>query len=240
MLFASIAYLQGLNVSDDFAMCLVGGLFAGLIIIGYNIYDPGEAVDFNITDDMSSDEIQKEIAQLKAEEKAASEAERKAIIESLVAKEEKKQSGLRKRKGDTVKSAVSSSDDSKGEVTIKENVEREKDLREKAKGRLMDKKMEKIDEAGDSMRDNEKLRKLFHMSDEDIDKMVAKTKQDVRMGVTPSEPTNYGAWFDTFFFIAIMVALFYFANRDYGFDITFWLAHHFPKEAKVIRAFGGN
>jgi len=247
MVFASMKYLRSLNMSDDFITCLVGGIVVGLVIIMYNVYNPGEAFDYS-TDSMTSDEVKDEMEKMKQEAKdemafVKAEAARQLAAEkeagAAVKEPSGNEAGLRKRKGKKGKPPADSS--SKEETGTVVAVERSKDdMYQEAKERVLNKKLEKVDEAAASMRNNAKFRKLLGVTDENIEDVVAKTKNDVRMGVTPSEPTNFAAWFDTFFFVAMAVALCYFANRDYGFNVLFWLEKHFPKEGKVIRAFGGN
>jgi hypothetical protein len=234
MLFASLKHAQELNMSQDFMYCLIFGVISGIGIILYNIYYPGEAFDYS-TDAMSSDDLKAEIAKLKEEEKVfqADEAKRAAAAGADTSEPDSKD-GLRQRKG---KSKGKASENKQGGEVVEGRSDQE--LYAEAKDRVMEAKLAQVDQAAENMRGNEKLRKLLGVNDEELEKVVSKTKNDVRMGVTPSEPTNIGAWFDTFFFLAMAGVLLYFANRDYGFNALFWLEQHFPREAKVIKAFSG-
>lgn len=252
MLFSSIEYAQGLNMSDDFMYALIFGVISGIGIILYNVYDPGEAFDYS-TDGATSDEMQAEIAKLKEEDEELMEIAKKEAARQLKAEAEQGTTdsssgeGLRQRKGKgKVKGGekggegVGDGDESKGKGADKNPGGRtDEELYAEAKARVIDAKLAKVDEAAANVKNNEKLRKLLGVNDDELDEVVRKTKSDVRNGVTPSEPTNWSGWFDTFVFLCMGAVLLYFAKKDYGFDAFFWFEQHFPREAKVFKAFSG-
>ena len=73
--------------------------------------------------------------------------------------------------------------------------------------------------------------------DEQLDQAIEQTKRDILSGkkMDMTSATGRGGWFDTIFYCVMFVLLFYFAERDYGFNVLHWLAKVFPKEAAVIR-----
>ena len=84
----------------------------------------------------------------------------------------------------------------------------------------------------------DKMKKLLGITDdEQVDQAIEQTKRDLLAGkrVGGMSTTSRGGWFDTVFYCVMVILLFYFAERDYGFNVLDWLARVFPKEAAVIR-----
>ena len=165
---------------------MIGGLISGLLIIAYNIYCPGEVFDFT-TDNMTSDELKAEIEKLKEEEKSEGTKE---ISVNTAARQIRAEGGLRQRKGKAKNKAAEGETGKKGKT--------EGEFLAEAKERVMDAKLAEVDKVAEKMRGNEKLRNLLGVDDSELEKVVHKTKQDVRMGVTPSEPTNLSGWWVNF------------------------------------------
>ena len=91
---------------------------------------------------------------------------------------------------------------------------------------------------GDKMKRNDEMKSLLGITDdEQLDQAIEQTKRDILSGkkMEMTSTTGRGGWFDTIFYCVMFVLLFYFAERDYGFNILHWLAKIFPKEAEVIR-----
>jgi len=101
--------------------------------------------------------------------------------------------------------------------------------------------LEEVHRMGESLKKNVEMRKLMGIeADAELDAAIEKTKREAVRG-GPSHGGGGGMghsaikMFDSIFYFAMIVALFYFANRDYGFNVLDWLGGVFPKEAGVIR-----
>jgi len=101
--------------------------------------------------------------------------------------------------------------------------------------------LEEVHRMGESLKKNVEMRKLMGIEDDaELDAAIEKTKREAVRG-GPSQGGGGGMghsavkMFDSIFYFAMIVALFYFANRDYGFNVLDWLGGVFPKEAGVIR-----
>ena len=100
------------------------------------------------------------------------------------------------------------------------------------------KALEEVQRMGNKMKRNEEMKTLLGITDdEQLDQAIEQTKRDILSGkkIDMTSATGRGGWFDTIFYCVMFVLLFYFAERDYGFNILHWLAKVCPKEAAVIR-----
>eukprot|EP00937_MAST-01D_sp_MAST-1D-sp2_P001736 g1736.t1 len=97
--------------------------------------------------------------------------------------------------------------------------------------------LEAVQHMADNMKRDEHMRKMLGIgSDEQLDKAIAKTKVDLLRGRRADSISSSSRSFDTMFYLLMFGLIFYFANRDYGFNVFHWLASVFPKEAAVIRS----
>jgi hypothetical protein len=258
-------YFGSIEISPDTKVAICFGLAIGLGIVIFNVIFPGDPYDYDLEGADASAEAIKELEKLRKEndeELRRMGIKRDAIdgddfveVESTEANvdakddaEGKSKDGLRQRKKKKKKDGESKEVGGKelgdsGQtkvVTAKGAMEDLQSTRaesvKKAKKLIMETKLQEIDKIAHRF-DNPKVRQMMGVDENEMKDIVKQTKRDIRSGKTHAEPLmSWQGCFDTFFYVTMLSAIFYFANKDYGFNIIVFLAKHFPKEAKVLES----